>query len=658
MSKSPENQPCVIEFDTEGLQPGSLRYDMLMGLVPFSNLLEECVERYLSEPEDYLDNLDAIHESRHEPPEPIQRLTKQEALIASNHPPILPSEGAVLAATNTWGLYGAHLSKALHEQVVIDGRWMEATVRQPELFSATPDRWVSDRLTAFGAAYIEDTRQLLGITVAEFTADITAEEQVNLLWRSYLNVVELGKTEGAPAVPFSEDEVDAMTATVDEQDRPYYDPLRLSPKAYPNNEDITPTCAAQMAMLAGLFEAAGLPHMTANTLAMNDVYSRVCLKRFTSDTLQSYQRLGLEKHPSDARNLRLIASSNAAAMRKDLGFHGCNVVRLNDGKWYQCDLTRAMFVVYDEESNERLDRAYDSLQVARQQNIPMTAPFNELRLMDTFDYLSDASIDAADRILSANHIEETLKGLGSRLTIDSIVNQLIMPILLPKASGQLIDDPQLRANYDKLILQQIPTMMDAASSGREFVRKTVRQMLINHAFLAVSNVKSNEVVPHKTAHDGQDCNNGCLKEALKWPVNRELLVTWIRSAPLMFYQKLATDLTSRALGSEHSPVHPSLELTNPAIHLGAMVLSTHAAIYADPDTQELPTAFWPTYNPNHDSLMHLHEAHGTSSEPIVANVANFLNNFPPESLLDTTKRLRIKRFLKDVRYPEPRDERA
>lgn len=633
----------VWSFDAESLTPGSLRYDMLMALPAFHRLLNTCIGRYLTDPDDFEAELIAVRAARQTPPPSAPDSDDDRHL--NEYTAIQPSEGPLIGKLSGWGILAADIGVAIEPQAdQIDQRWLQAAMRRPELFAQPANPWVADRISAFGQAYMRDMYATTGLTAPEPDANLSIEEQVEVLGELFSAVQQLGQTETDATIPFSADEIDTMLATEDESGQPYYDPLLLSPQAFPNKLGLEPTCAAQMAIFAGFCEAAGWPHMTANTLTLGETYSKSCLGRVTSETRQLLLQVGL--HASDQEVLQQTLTSVDNTINRDLGFHGCNLVRLADGHWWQWDLTRGIGFQYSPEHSARLDIVYDSLQVARQENAPMMRPFNEIDFLMKLDNISDAAIDTASRLLDVTHIKQQLNSLGKRATLDDIVDRLILPVLLPEL-------PQGHAflggggsPHRRLIVRDIPHWLRSTHRGKEFVRQAARELLTKQGF--VNFTSPSEVVPHKASHGNQPCRDGCLQEALANPQKYTSLVHWVRTAPIMFYQKLANDLCKQSLKPEHRLPHPSLELANSAMHLGATVLSAYADIYAQPD-EELPAAWWPTYEPTHSgSLTHMHDALGTSSLSQAVNTINLFKRLPGFSLLDTSKRSRIEEFLKSV----------
>jgi hypothetical protein len=159
-------------------------------------------------------------------------------------------------------------------------------------------------------------------------------------------------------------------------------------------------------------------------------------------------------------------------------------------------------------------------------------------------------------------------------------------------------------------------------------------------------------IPHKTLHGGIPCEDRCLQKTAGDIAGHYLLSDWLRSAPLMFYQKMANEYAKYLLGPGPYPAHPSLEVSDPAMHLASIVLSADSSIYGDEHTR-LPAAWWPTYNPTHyGNIMHMHDAVGTASAGQLANGLRRLRNLPTDSLLQTSKAARIEEFLGRIRRNE------
>ena len=625
---------AVCGFDTESLTQGSLRHDMLMALPSFQRLLTTCIGRYLTDPGDFEAELAAVQAGRQTPAPhtPFSALGGNDERHINAYVPISPSESPLIAKLSGWGILAADIGIVVQPQAEqVDQRWLQAAMRTPDLFAQPAEPWVADRITAFGQAYMRDMYAATGLTAPEpGTDDLSVEAQLDALREVFYAVHKLGRAETETVVPFSSDEIDVMLANEDISGRPYYDPLLLSPKAYPNNLGLEPTCAAQMAMFAGYCEAAGWPHMTANTLILGEVYAKMCLGRVAEETYQLLAKKGGNIHPSDLRAFEQTSISVNNAMSRDHGFHGCNLVRLADGRWWQWDLTRGIAFPYSSQHSARLDVAYDSLQVARQENTPMMHPFNEIDFLNALNDLSDAAIDTAGRLLSMAHIVQQLDTLTRKSTIEDLIDRLVLPVLLPELPRGHVFSGQGGSKYRRLIMRDVPQWLDSTVSGREYVRQAARELLTNIGFVSASGPRTQ---PHKASHDDQPCTDACLQEALGDQQRYTYLAHWLRTAPIMFYQKLANDLCKYSLMPEHLLPHPSLELANPAMHLGATVLSAYADIYATPD-EELPAAWWPIYEPTHSgSLTHMHDALGTSSLGQVVNIANLFRHLPSLSYL-------------------------
>lgn len=637
----------VLHFDAESLDPGSLRYDLLMALPAFHNLLNTCIKRYLTDPDDLGTKLAAVQAARQTPTTYAPFSSDSDVPSLNSYTPIQPSEGPLVSKVGGWGILAAEVSIALGPQAkIVDQRWLQAAMRSPELFAQPADPWVADRITAFGQAYMCDMYACVGLTAPEPADNLSIDEQFDALKGLFFAVHKLGQTEGDISIPFDEDEIANMLSTKDMYGRPYYDPLLLSPKAFPNNLGADPTCAAQMAIFAGFCEAAGWPHMTANTLALGEVYSKACLGRVTSETLRLLDQNGNIVHPMDYQAILQTMTSISNTMKRDLGFHGCNLVRLADGKWWQWDLTRGVAFPYPPVHSQRLDIAYDSLQVGRQENTPMMQPFNEVDFLTLLDELSQAAEESTKRMLSLDYIKQQLDTFDKRSTLDDLVDQLILPAILPKPpKGSAFF--KSGSEYRQLITKDVPYWLQSAVDGEEYVRQAARELLTNLGFVKLT--RSREASSHKSSHDNQPCRDECLTEALVDDEAYRLLAHWIRTAPIMFYQKLANDLCKLSITPGHLLAHPSLELTNPAMYLGVTVLSAYADIYAKVDEQ-LPAAWWPTYDPTHSgSLTHIYDALGTSGIKQTVNLINLLGHLPSFSLQDTSKSSRMEEFLRNVK---------
>ena len=618
MEQEPKIDYGPIEtFDTEALD-----YELLLANVPFNRLLETCKQRFLTNPQDY----DTRYHS-----------VRNEASV------ITPEERLNTEIIRLLGGRGLHGAELIHQSTqsgsgvtLQNTEWLAGAVQWTEYFNRPADPSVVRKLAAFGQAYMEDMYQASGVDLPQNLGDRTSPgEQWNTLSDLYDAISVMGKNSDNPRqLPFSPQEIYSMKATHDARGKEYYDPFRMSAAAYPNNLGITPTCGAQMAMVAGLCQAAGWPVLTANTLNIGeyDIYANL------NHAAQIFYKLGGNRMalPQEvADSLTMILETSSTMPRNDRGFHGCNYIRFNDGLWYQADPTRKILSPYSPEQSQQLDSTYKDLHTKRAGLAPYTIAFNERLVFDFFDNIAVAAEYAAEVFIPGAHDVAVNRLQPDYPQLKELIDQRVTP-------RTVIDGPD--GNVTQTISHMLAELIQRgngkpAKLGYDYITDIIYGMTIKYALPGIA-----DSLPPVRANDSPFQNNS-LRRVLDHPKGRQMLSMWLDSAPLAFYIKQANDLAMRMLRSDHRPPHQAAELSVPDVNLATMVLGNYGALYAT-EEEQLPTAWHQTYNPNHmGTLLNPYAALGTLSEQQTVNNVQLLRTLPVGSLLDYSKQTRIEEFL-------------
>lgn len=613
-------------FDPHSTEAGSLRHEMAASSGSFRRLLETCVDIYLEDPKDF------------ELPEATAAHQLDRALDTTR----------IAQQFGGRRRYGEALADDDNDPST---QYIRAALRAPELFMPESSPEVVVVLERFGEAYIHDMYRSTGIQAPDPDADLTVEQQLEELYDLADAVEAIGSVEEANPLTFTEQQQATMLAKFDQNGQYYYDPLRLSPKTYPNNVGITATCAAKMAIVAGYSQAARWDHMTTNVVTPSELSALASFRQLMTNLNNIHKEARLRGHISNILSITDLKNSVNSITEIDPGFHGCNLVKLADGAWWQIDLTRDIFHRYDDKQSREFDTIHQNLKNARSDRVPTVELFNEPDFADIIDTITQAANDIVPNLLSTGAVARKLDKLGPRTTLDKVTDQLLLPLIL--SVMDLSEDTLSEGNHFGLdvVARLMPEDQPyTAGAARQYIRTLALEFVSRRALLekvhTAEGAMNEKTMLHAEISPDEDCSNDCLRDNLRWPHNRTELVNWLRSAPLTFFVKLAGDLAIKVQQRESMLPHPSLEVANPAQHLGVLVLNNYAAVYATKDEQ-LPAGWWIAHDPTQmGTLTHMDQSISTPSASPTINMVNLLSNLPDNGLRDTTKQARMKEFLK------------
>ncbi len=622
----------------------TLEYDLVFACAPFNRLLASCVETYLDDPTSY------------------------EAALAESTAPFYGDQSedpnsALLRQLGTRGLQAAHIMSGKTTGIATTNPWLEESVRQPELYTPPADPWIARRIHAFGTAYLQEMYNSVGEPAPDHNTQLNTDEQLALLRGLEQKILTIGDVPDAPPIPFYTDEIASMQSSGGYH-LAFYDPLRLSPRAFPNSLGITPTCAAQAAMTAGFLEAAGWKHMLANTTTSGEVYGATVLRTLLDDfaaakaetnpefkltvkdgNIVPTEGLGI---PVQVRRILHELRNNADDFKElDPGFHACNLVKLADDGWWQIDMTRSIYHKYDDATSRILDAAYDRLHEAERHRVPAA----EYVVTGGFEQLTTAIADmqAATEPIAYKKIVGKLTQMLSRPSLKAVADQLIVPavldVLIPgKTAG--IDPAAVQAILDRLM----PKKDQTPKNIKAFASQLATSLMAQHGVVDVRNTDHMGLSTKHSQNHAGNCTDKCLASNLSSDEGRKQIVRLLRHAPTLFFAKLAGDLINSVYERGAQLPHPSLEITAPVMQIGALVMSNYAAIYATPE-EKLPAAWWVAYDPTHTGgLIHMHDSPETASQPMTTRTVNWLLHLPAQplgGLHDSSKRSRMREFLED-----------
>ena len=227
----------------------------------------------------------------------------------------------------------------------------ETIMRSPEMFSRGQDTLATAQIEQFGEALLDEAYRSLGVDVEqkihEFTAAETIDDQIRVLEWLVKRMNRLVS--------------DNQIARGDNEENPFYHPIRLSPKAlgvYPQHQ-FRPTCLGMSVLSSSFVQQTGTPMLHAGMLSDVVAEKRELL---SSSLLYGAKSPSFDHNPALRDRLKQAGQSVHDGIRNS-GFHAVTLVQLLDESWYVIDPNlRSSYRVTDQTRNEAITAAQEDLE--------------------------------------------------------------------------------------------------------------------------------------------------------------------------------------------------------------------------------------------------------------------------------------------------------
>jgi hypothetical protein len=266
----------------------------------------------------------------------------------------LLGEARVVSQLGTRGLRAAiDLARGTAINISLDnGMRSDSPIRQPELFGDGTDFDVMAHVKGFGEGLLREAYDCLGTDVdkyiEQFAQADSDEDQIEALGWLHERLKQLAKGD-AQADP----------------DRPFYHPIRLSPKVigmYPYQKT-APTCLSVSMIAASFLHQARADMLHAGVMQSQKEYAVEKASMFLKDLPRYAEDIYGVSLPSvfiEVMNERVYDILEQA--HRDNGYHAAVLTRLKSGTWVQIDPNFNASCVVDTMAAVQLDDAYDKLQ--------------------------------------------------------------------------------------------------------------------------------------------------------------------------------------------------------------------------------------------------------------------------------------------------------
>lgn len=434
-------------------------------------------------------------------------------------------------------------------------------LRQPEYFGIEGDLTIQQDIKSFGIALLSVAYESLGSDVnaqiAEFRSATTVEEQLQVLaWlEARINAMKSD---------------DASDNTGSDGELTTYHPARLSPKLlgqYPTH-NFDPTCLGISVLTASFIEQCDVEYLHSGAVE---------LQRESAHRTVGKVAAVLAHNPKTSKfadnviqRLQKHAEADFYSIDKDPGFHGGTAVRLLDGSWFMIDPNFGSHLL-SEDMSEQLQGAYCDITGFGNKGITIEriVTDRDISLLDMFSSAvitrdMESDIDGVAAIFDSSD-EETLYSNLYQWATESAYRMLN------------IDDPDLpkgaMARLTQMVLDQ-----DIESCANE---STILIEAFDEAFEAFFMWgESREATLKRLADD---------------PAYRQRRMDDAQALPyLMLYCALTL---SYELNEKHGQGYKSLELGDPAMRVGATVLSDFATYCGDDMSYTFWVSNWPSRVP-------------------------------------------------------------